>query len=43
MPEQNQIEVEDSTGTKSMINYDCLVIVTGASYLSPWRGETSEY
>lgn len=43
MPDQNQIEVEDSTGTKSMINYDVLVIVTGASYLSPWRGDTSEY
>ena len=38
-PDENSIEVEDTEGAKSKISYDCLVIVTGASMVGPWRSE----
>ena len=35
---ENQIEISLPDGKTEVVPYDCLVIATGASYVSPWRG-----
>lgn len=34
-----EIEVEVPGGQVEVINYDALVITTGATYVNPWRGD----
>ena len=39
LSDKNQVEIETLGGQKEMVPFDCLIIATGASYVSPWRGK----
>jgi NADH dehydrogenase FAD-containing subunit len=39
LSDENQIEITTMDDEKETIPYDCLVIVTGASYVSPWKAQ----
>ena len=39
LDKENKVEITDPEGKVNTVDYDALVISTGASYVSPWRGE----
>lgn len=39
MADSNQIEIECPDGKIEQVHYDALVISSGGTYVSPWRGQ----